>query len=192
MRKQRTLKPLSYREADGHSGCRYNEGVVFSRAVDDEDPAVQAQEHCSGSNDGERDGHAENRRWVSMSRKTHLSDCSRSSGASAVKESRRCRRKVLMRQRGGCRTSGPNSVRTALGADLLAGNTVAQGVRATAWKRCRYPANCLAHAVLCHRELRRFPEGTCCREHEEFFENEDGFGLCLSVYKTYVHVSYLS
>ena len=96
-----------------------------------------------------------------------------------------------MRQWDGCRGSGPNNVRAGFGVGLLAGNTVVQGVRATAWKRCRYPANCLAHAVLCHRELRRFPEENCCHEHEVCFNNEDGFGLFLLVYKMYVHVSYL-
>jgi hypothetical protein len=66
VRKQRALEALSDCEADRHGGRCYKKGIVFPRTVNDEDPAVQAQEYCSGSDDGEGDGHAENRRWVSM------------------------------------------------------------------------------------------------------------------------------
>jgi hypothetical protein len=66
VRKQRALEALSDCEADRHGRRCYDESIVFSWTVDDEDPAVQAQEHCGGSDDGEGDGHAENRRWVSM------------------------------------------------------------------------------------------------------------------------------
>lgn len=55
--------------------------------------------------------------------------------------------------------SGPNSARAALGVGLLAKDRVVQCLRATAWKRCEFPAYCVAHAVLCHRELWRIPEG---------------------------------
>jgi len=94
-----------------------------------------------------------------------------------------------MRQRGGCRTPSPDSVRAVLGSGVLAGNRVAQRVRATAWKRCRLPANCLAAAVLCHRDGWRFPEENFCHEREEYVKRDNGFGLCSQVKKMRAHIA---
>jgi hypothetical protein len=91
----------------------------------------------------------------------------------------RCRCQLLMRQQGGCLASSPGSVRAALGVGVLAGNKVAQGVRAFTWKRCRVPVNCLADVMLCHRDCGGSPRGAVRHEREKC-SSEDGFGLPLA------------
>jgi len=63
---ERTLETLRRCEADSRDARRGDEGIVFARTVDDENPTVQSQEHRESSDDGKADRHAQNGRRVGM------------------------------------------------------------------------------------------------------------------------------
>lgn len=62
----RTLETLRDREADCHCARSRDENIVFTGAVDDEDPTVKSQGYCESGDDGEADRDAQNGRRVGM------------------------------------------------------------------------------------------------------------------------------